>query len=165
MQDPDVCEGDVARHGPIIAHDLRHIDTGGTTARRLCDALYSTCDPVPTTPYNVSFPERLSPSTTPPITPVPKRSRASFQVVHLSDIHLDQEYTIGSEANCTKYICCRNFEGTGGDGRAVKAPALAFGHRHCDSPTALVESLLEAIETHVPKAKFTFSTGDIVDRE
>lgn len=35
-----------------------------------------------------------------------KKDRDVFHVLHLSDTHVQLRYTIGSESNCTGYICC-----------------------------------------------------------
>ena len=70
---------------------------------------------------------------------------------------------VGSEANCTKYICCRNFDDQTTD--EIKLPAEPFGNRRCDSPVRLAEIMLGAIHELVPDAKFTISSGDVVDRE
>lgn len=69
---------------------------------------------------------------------------------------------VGSEANCTKYICCREFDSSAGE--EVSVPAEPFGHRRCDSPIRLANSMLQGIREIVPDALFTISTGDVVDR-
>ncbi|THH05886.1 hypothetical protein EW145_g4471 [Phellinidium pouzarii] len=161
LQDPDICEGDVGAQGPIIAHALRSMSVSGRTSRLFCNTIFGMCDPEPVEPFNVIFP---SPSAPPELVEVGERSRgrAPFQVVHLSDVHIDREYTVGSEANCTKYICCRNFS-AGEDGRNIVDPAKPFGNMRCDSPIVLANSMLQAVTEFVPDARFTISTGDVVD--
>ncbi|KAJ7675216.1 sphingomyelin phosphodiesterase [Mycena rosella] len=152
--DPDVCTGLIAREGPILAHDLRSINTTGQTAEKLCDALLGMCVTHPVNPFTVPFPK--------PAPAHPKvftsRGRAPFRVVHLSDVHIDRMYTIGAEANCTKSICCRDFA----DSPATPTvPAGPNGNSHCDSPVTLADSMLEEIESLNPI--FSIFTGDVVE--
>ncbi|KAJ7610147.1 sphingomyelin phosphodiesterase [Roridomyces roridus] len=153
--DPDVCTGLIAREGPILAHDLNSINTtAGQTAERLCDALLGMC---------VS--KAVNPFTVPLLKPAPKnptvfssRGRPTFRVVHLSDVHIDRFYTVGSEANCTKSICCRDFD----DSPAVPTvPAGPNGNSHCDSTVNLADSMLAEVERLNPT--FTIFTGDVVE--
>ncbi|KAJ7218470.1 hypothetical protein GGX14DRAFT_595008 [Mycena pura] len=138
-EDPDVCTGIIAREGPILAHDLRQINTSGLTALRLCDALFG--HPRPRTP-------RCS-----------RRAAAPVRVVHISDVHIDRMYTVGAEANCTKSFCCREFD----DSPAVPTvPAGPNGNVRCDSPVTLADSMLAEIERLHPR--FSRLTGDVVVR-
>ncbi|KAJ7895181.1 Metallo-dependent phosphatase-like protein [Mycena olivaceomarginata] len=152
---PDVCAGVVAGAGPVLGQDLRRINTTGPTAEKLCDALMGVCASKAVTPFTVHFPKP------PPAYPkvFKSRGRTPFRVVHLSDVHIDHEYTPGSEANCTKPICCRDFA----DSPAVPTlPAGPNGNSHCDSPVSLADSMLAAVESLKPK--FSIFTGDVVDR-
>ena len=38
----------------------------------------------------------------------PPPSEETINVLHLSDWHLDPRYDIGSEADCSQYLCCRS---------------------------------------------------------
>jgi sphingomyelin phosphodiesterase len=98
---PDVCAGVVAGAGPVLGRDLRQINTTGPTAEKLCDALMGVCVSKAVTPFTVHFPK--------PAPAYPKvfksRGRAPFRVVHLSDVHIDREYTVRlAEATCS-LIC------------------------------------------------------------
>ncbi|KAJ6450148.1 sphingomyelin phosphodiesterase [Mycena sanguinolenta] len=152
--DPDVCTGLTGFEGPILAHDLRSINTTGETAEKLCDALLGMCLTHPINPFTVPFPKP------PPSNPKKfvSRGRPPIRVAHLSDVHIDRMYTIGSEANCTKSICCRDFA----DSPATPTvPALPNGNSHCDSPVSLADSLLEEVERLNPQ--FSIFTGDVVE--
>lgn len=105
LADPDICEGDVGSQGPIIAHGLRQISTSGRTATLLCNALFGLCDLVPAEPYNMTFPELTqedreyvettrSESVTVASGLERTERRKPFQVVHLSDVHIDRHYTV-----------------------------------------------------------------------
>ena len=39
----------------------------------------------------------------------PLASGLNINAIHLSDWHLDPRYDIGSEANCSDYLCCRTY--------------------------------------------------------
>ncbi|KAF7346627.1 Saposin B-type domain-containing protein [Mycena sanguinolenta] len=149
--DPDVCTGIIGLEGPILAHDLRMINTTGQTAEKLCDALLGMCVTHPINPFTVPFPK------SPPSNPKKfvSRGRPPIRVAHLSDVHIDRMYTVGSEANCTKSICCRDFP----DSPAIPTePALPNGNLHCDSPISLGDSMLEEVERLNPR--FSIFTGD-----
>lgn len=106
LADPDICEGDVGSQGPIIAHGLRQISTSGRTATLLCNALFGLCDLVPAEPYNMTFPEltqeedvettRTDGEARVTVASGLERTekRKPFQVVHLSDVHIDRHYTV-----------------------------------------------------------------------
>ncbi|KAF8888536.1 hypothetical protein BD779DRAFT_1470172 [Infundibulicybe gibba] len=147
----------MARSGPIVAHDLRQINTTGQTAGKLCDALFGFCSTPPVNPFTVPLP-RAAPAHPKPIV-APKPRRKPITVVHLSDVHIDRQYTVGSEANCTKSICCRNFADEAG--QPITVPAGPNGNSRCDSTTELANSMLEAIDALNPK--FSIFTGDVVE--
>ncbi|KAJ3783471.1 sphingomyelin phosphodiesterase [Lentinula aff. detonsa] len=156
LEDPDVCSGLMSRLGPIIAHDLRSIDVAGQTAPRLCDALFGFCASKTPNPFAVPLPSPSVPLA-PPSEPTVRKT--PFQVVHISDVHIDREYTVGSEANCTKNICCRNFADETGD--PITDPAQPFGNSKCDSPPSLADSMLDAVNSF--NAQFVIFTGDVVE--
>ncbi|KAJ6577051.1 sphingomyelin phosphodiesterase [Mycena vulgaris] len=153
--DPDVCAGVVQGAGPVLGQDLRQINTTGPTAEKLCAALMGVCVSKEVIPFSVKFPK--------PAPAYPKvfksRGRTPFRVVHLSDVHIDREYTTGSEANCTKPICCRDFADSP---TTPTLPAGPNGNSHCDSPVPLADSMLEAVERLRPK--FSIFTGDVAER-
>ncbi|KAK7054337.1 hypothetical protein VNI00_003531 [Paramarasmius palmivorus] len=157
LADPDVCNGTLTGTGPIIAHDLRQINvTSGRASAGLCTALFGFCSTNTSTPFDFPLPP-------PPQEPTRRNTclrkrREPFQIVHISDVHIDREYTVGSEANCTKPLCCRNFADQNG---LVTIPAPPFGDATCDTPIPLADSMLEAINAIDPK--FVIFTGDIVE--
>ncbi|KAI0316611.1 sphingomyelin phosphodiesterase [Amylostereum chailletii] len=152
--DDDVCEGELARTGPIIAHSLRSFKASGTTATKFCEAVFGLCQQPAVTAYSVPF------SSSAPSNPTQfvSKGRTPFQVVHFSDVHIDRSYTVGAEASCTKPICCRNFADHTG---AVTTAAQPFGNSKCDSPVDLAASFLSAVGTIGKGAKFAIFTGDV----
>ena len=65
---------------------------------------------------------------------------------------------VGAEANCTKPICCRNFNSTE---EVVTDPAGPNGNSRCDSPITLADSLIDAVRSI--GAEFVIFTGDVVE--
>ncbi|KAL0566262.1 hypothetical protein V5O48_015750, partial [Marasmius crinis-equi] len=158
-EDPDVCNGTVTRSGPIIAHDLRQIDvTSGKASAGLCDALFGFCSTNASTPFQVPLP---APSTgqRSKSTSEGRPRKEPFQVVHISDVHIDRGYTVGSEGNCTKPLCCRNFADQAG--APISDPAKPNGNSKCDTPVSLADSFLDAVDAFNPR--FVIFTGDVVE--
>ncbi|KAI0030554.1 sphingomyelin phosphodiesterase [Vararia minispora EC-137] len=155
-QDNDVCAGELSRTGPILAHSIRKFSIGGTTSQKFCNAVFGLCQEPSITPFSVPFP---SPAPTNPKKWVSK-GNAPFQVVQLSDAHIDTQYVVGSNANCTKPICCRTFA----DSPATTTdPAGPFGNSKCDPPVDLATSMLSAVKQFGGGAKFMIFTGDVED--
>lgn len=100
-----------------------------------CYYNFNTCSVPPT----IEIDECLYFSQKPPeASIVPKPSGETINVLHLSDWHLDPRYDIGSEANCSQYLCRRPYStntvlDTGVSNAFVPAPR--FGYSYCDSPT------------------------------
>lgn len=90
--DDDVCEGNVSRHAPALAHDLRSISVDGDTATKLCQIVFGLCLaeviqfklPLPAAPAN---PKQWK-----------SRGRKPLQVAHFTDVHVDRQYTVCSSA-------------------------------------------------------------------
>ncbi|KIW01898.1 uncharacterized protein PV09_06741 [Verruconis gallopava] len=158
IEDADVCEGAIAEQGPILAHDLRQMTIGSHTATLFCATIFGLCDFPAVREYSVSFPSTKSPNATRP----PPSGQAPIQVVHISDIHVDLFYEVGSSYNCTKNICCRPYTAADAPGN-TSYPAGEYGNHQCDSPLSLEESMYEAIQTFAPNAAFTIMTGDVVE--
>jgi 3',5'-cyclic AMP phosphodiesterase CpdA len=94
---------------------------------------------------------------------VPPRSGKTFKVPHLSDIHLDPRYGVGSEVstNCGPSGCCRP------GATKVTNSASLYGDFDCDAPYNLVVSALESIKPMTGTSAndsigFSIFTGDLV---
>lgn len=59
-------------------------------------------------------------------------TRETFLAVHITDPHLDTEYTEGTLANCDGYLCCRT--SVGYPKKAGEIPAGKWGGYLCDTP-------------------------------
>ena len=127
------------------------------TSQLFCITFFGLCPYPAVTPYTVPFPSP-KPSTSRPAA----SGQAPIQVVHFSDIHVDQFYETGASYNCTKPICCRPYTSADAPGNN-QYPAGPYGNTHCDAPVSLEESMYAAIKQIAPNAAFTLFTGDIVD--
>lgn len=130
---------------------------GTKTSTLFCLTVFGLCQwPDVDTSYSPSM-------TTKPSTLRPASSgKTPIKVVHISDIHVDLNYTVGASWNCTKNICCRSYTTADEPGNNV-TPAGAYGNVHCDTPLSLEESMYAAIESLVPERQFTIFTGDVVE--
>ena len=132
-----------------------------------CYYNYKTCSVPPTIAIEES--KYFSPKP-PKASSVPAPSGKNINVVHLSDWHLDPRYDIGSEANCSQYLCCRPYStntklDTGVSNASV--PASRFGYLYCDSPPDLALSSFESMHQFfdLKDVSFTIFTGDIVSHD
>ena len=158
--DPDWCAGLETLEAPSMSFALRQMQVPSRTAQVFCWALYGLCEQPSIPEYNVSLPKpkplgakRPSPSGLDPI-----------QVVHISDLHVDHGYTVGSSYNCSKSVCCHPYNETfaAGSELAKMYPARPFGEYTCDPPVELEEALYSAIESCAPTRAFVISTGDMI---
>ena len=110
LQDPDICEGDIGAQGPIIAHALRSISLTGRTSRQFCNALFGMCDVEPVEPYNVTFPSSGSMLYESKVRRKTKPGdRKPFHVIHLSDVHIDREYSVSTACPMNDKISSDSF--------------------------------------------------------
>ena len=81
-------------------------------------------------------------------------SSGSGRILHLSDLHLDVLYSRHARTHCSLDLCCRNESDGSGD-------AGVFGDYNCDSPQALLDSLLSFLNSSLtPRPDFVLYTGD-----
>lgn len=91
----------------------------------------------------------------------PASGADNLKIVHLSDIHYDPEYKVGSLANCKLPMCCRSTENNLSDDSDA---AGSWGdYRNCDSPLTLVENTLDAVLGEHSDIDYVYYTGDYVD--
>ena len=109
IEDADVCAGAVGTQAPILAHDLRSITLASPAAKNFCTTIFGLC-PLPNTiPHTVNVTERPAEALEDPHFRVAaattghrratarkkwkSRGRQPFQIVHISDVHVDRQYT------------------------------------------------------------------------
>ncbi|CCD52921.1 hypothetical protein BofuT4_P138450.1 [Botrytis cinerea T4] len=157
VEDSDVCAGAIGLEGPIIAQDLRKMTLGSHTSQLFCITFFGLCDFPAVTPYNVPFPSPKPATQRPAVS-----GKTPLKIVHFSDIHVDHEYEVGANTNCTKPICCRPYTSADAPGNN-SYPAGEYGNYNCDAPVSLEESMYAAIKDVAPDATATLFTGDIVE--
>ena len=92
--------------GPYWAQLFAKMSLATGDFQAFCAYQFDVCDP----PANIEIDESLYFSPKPESANVrPEPSGESFNVLHLSDWHLDPRYDIGSEADCSQYLCCRPY--------------------------------------------------------
>lgn len=157
IEDDDVCAGAIGLEGPILAHDLRNMDIPSKTSELFCLTIFGLCQwPDVDTSYSVSMSDKPANASRPA-----SSGQTPIQIVHISDIHVDRNYTAGTSYNCTKNVCCRAYDADDAVG-VTDYPAGPYGNVECDSPVTLEESLYAAIESLVPNRTFTIFTGDVI---
>jgi len=161
IQPREICEGAVARQGPVIAQSLRAIQPNRRTAASLCTKLFGLCSsrgsPVQ------DWPGELFPKPDPHRKHPSKRTGPAKvrKVVQISDLHIDKLYKAGAEATCVGVLCCRENSGFLLDRSKPLRKAGPYGDIRCDTPPSLFKSMLDAIQEHAGDAEFVISTGDI----
>ena len=87
--------------------------------------------------------------------------RATYKVVHLTDIHFNWHYTPGTEADCDAPECCVPWNGPA---KSNKSAAGTWGtlRYNCDIPRATVEQAMQFIEERLQPDVLLW-TGDTVD--
>ena len=153
--------------GPYWAQLFSKMSLETQDMQGFCHFLYDVCDAPPT----IEIDEGLYFSPKPESANVaPEPSGEVINVLHLSDWHLDPRYDIGSEANCSQYLCCRPYA-TNEDlytnvGNA-SVPASRFGYLYCDSPPDLALSSFTSMPMFFEMSNVSFAifTGDIVSHD
>ncbi|VVT51086.1 uncharacterized protein SAPINGB_P002979 [Magnusiomyces paraingens] len=84
----------------------------------------------------------------------PTPGGSTINVLHLSDVHLQRNYTVGAEGNCGTLMCCAPnsqhvpMARSGRDRSIVPAdpfPAPPLGYYRCDTPELLLDSTLSDV--------------------
>ncbi|CDW73147.1 saposin b domain-containing protein [Stylonychia lemnae] len=88
------------------------------------------------------------------------KTRQTFKVLHISDLHLDFKYTLGADSTCQRIICCRADDMTSDNSRK----AGLYGEYQCDSPEKLLRSMADYINS-VVKPDLIIWTGDSVPHD
>lgn len=153
--------------GPYWAQLFAKMSASTGDYQAWCYYNYNTCEVPPT----IEIDESLYFSPKPAQAElVPSPSGQTINVLHLSDWHLDPRYDIGSEANCSQYLCCRPYStntalDTGVSNASV--PASRFGYLYCDSPPDLALSSFKSMPHffNISDISFTIFTGDIVSHD
>jgi sphingomyelin phosphodiesterase len=153
--------------GPYYAQLFSKMSAATGDFQALCYFYYETCEQPPTVEIDESLYFSEKPASA---SKVPEPSGQELNVLHISDWHLDPRYDIGSEANCSQYLCCRpDATNSDLDTTAVNAslPASRFGYLYCDSPPDLALSSFDDMKMFFDTSNVSFAifTGDIVSHD
>ncbi|CDW73013.1 ser thr protein phosphatase family protein [Stylonychia lemnae] len=89
-------------------------------------------------------------------TSVNGQTRTTIKILHLTDLHLDLEYTVGAVNECQRVICCRKAYGMA---ESDSRKAGLFGDYQCNSPKNLIQNMADYIN-NVIKPDVILWTGD-----
>lgn len=107
--------------------------------------------------WNVTLPDVPKPPVIPPKPPAPGSPK--MRVLHLTDIHLDPDYSPGSKADCGEPLCCRADDGPPDPG---KAGAGKYGdYRGCDTYRPTLENLFQHLSSIQDQFDYVLFTGDL----
>ncbi|KAH8428809.1 sphingomyelin phosphodiesterase [Aspergillus melleus] len=153
VEDADVCKGLIAAQGPAVYYVLKELHVGSQTSKTFCAHVVGLCDYPPVQPDHLELPPAPSTATRPP-----PSGQSPIRVAHISDTHVDHAYQPGSNAFCSKPLCCRSWTDDDAPGHNA-APCGPLGDPHGDSPAQLEASMMAAVAALDPA--FTLYTGDV----
>ncbi|KAF8932259.1 Metallo-dependent phosphatase-like protein [Dissophora ornata] len=152
LMDADVCQGLVSSQGPVFVEALLQANLLSGDGKLICFQVLGVCPAPGVSSGTLTFPK---PRPANPVVPAPSGNQVD--VLHLSDWHVDSQYTPGSEGACNKPLCCRKYA----DSPATPTRAASsWGDYSCDSPVKLGQDLLKYVPT-VSNVNFTILTGDV----
>ena len=156
IEDKAVCKGAVEAMTPIVISSLAQHYLNPT---RVCPTIYLCPDFYKELKIQAYINETLRDKPVRP-DPVPT-GRQTIKMLHVSDMHIDFDYTPGSESNCGEPVCCEAVNGK------AKSPATAAGqwgdlNGACDLPPETAIQAFNFIEEKL-KPELAVWTGDTVD--
>lgn len=152
--------------GAFYTQVAAYADVGGYDGQAFCATFFSLCPIPPTSPLDLTnwFAKPKPDPLPPPKQPTGER----LKVLHVSDLHIDPRYTIGAEANCSQFFCCRP-QGFDISPDQVVFPAPRYGSYLCDVPLPTMVGVMKAIPiltgTEGTGFDFTIFTGDLVSHD
>jgi hypothetical protein len=167
------CEEDfnASTFGAIWTQILAFASVSGLDGQYICSSLSTSfCGAPSTAPLNTTnlFPKPKPANAT---ARIPKASGKRVKVLHMSDLHLDPRFKVGSEGNCTSGLCCRsNNPNSNLPIGQISFGASPYGYFKCDSPYDLALAALQAVgpltgtSPEDPLA-WTIYTGDLVSHD
>ncbi|CAB4255208.1 similar to Saccharomyces cerevisiae YDR452W PPN1 Vacuolar endopolyphosphatase with a role in phosphate metabolism [Maudiozyma barnettii] len=104
-QDYGISSVNGSSEGSNYADLLSQMDPTGYDGHLYCYFRDSYNCPRPVTP-NVTISHLFPPKKAEHMTAPEPGTNGTFNVLHVSDLHIELDYTIGGEANCTDSLCC-----------------------------------------------------------
>uniref|UniRef100_A0AC34QIM1 Sphingomyelin phosphodiesterase n=2 Tax=Panagrolaimus sp. JU765 TaxID=591449 RepID=A0AC34QIM1_9BILA len=158
IEDHFVCKGMTSNFKETFIYVLKTLIV---EPKEICGLLVQDCDGG-FNPYNATWflptPGVKPPHKDPP--PIPQ-GKPTLRVLHLSDLHVDNDYQIGAEAKCGEPLCCRP-PNDGNEAKDVKTPAGKWGTiAECDSPYWLLTDMLQHIAATHKDIDYVIVSGDL----
>lgn len=144
----DMCRGVVREHGREVLFLATHIlldPPEFCSSLNLCPPVNASTEPL--------YPAVDLASQQPVIS---EELPATFDVLHVSDIHLDPLYVQGTSTDCGEPVCCHRRDGPGG----ANTSAGTFGSTACDTPRVLLNTMMDHWATMPERPLFAVFTGD-----
>ncbi|CAI2361037.1 unnamed protein product [Moneuplotes crassus] len=85
------------------------------------------------------------------------KERKTVSILHITDVHLDFDYTEGMNAKCNEPLCCREINGPP---KHPENAAGKYGDYNCDLPPIVAEMMIEYVKELPDQPDFIFWTGD-----
>ncbi|RWS30119.1 sphingomyelin phosphodiesterase-like protein 2 [Leptotrombidium deliense] len=103
--------------------------------------------------WTIALPERIN-----RINFYAKTVKRWKNVAHITDIHYDPQYTVGTTADCYEPVCCRKSPNLFS---SISTSAGLFGnYLHCDTPSSTVKKSIDRmLNSH--RLSYVIWTGDI----
>uniref|UniRef100_A0A914Z7K3 Saposin B-type domain-containing protein n=1 Tax=Panagrolaimus superbus TaxID=310955 RepID=A0A914Z7K3_9BILA len=155
IEDHFICKGMVGDFKETFIYVVNELIV---EPKEICGLLVKGCDGG-FDPYNATWflpmPGVKPPHKTP--TPIPA-GKPTLRVLHLSDLHVDNDYIIGSEAKCAEPLCCRPPKDTNEafvQKKDIAVPAGKWGTvGDCDAPYWLLEDMMKDIAANHKDVSF-----------
>uniref|UniRef100_A0A914DSH6 Sphingomyelin phosphodiesterase n=1 Tax=Acrobeloides nanus TaxID=290746 RepID=A0A914DSH6_9BILA len=160
--DDHVCNSIVSEFGDELIYVIKNLLK--ENPQNLCGFLIKDCD-YKFNPFDIRWPLPL-PGIKPKHeeAPLPTGNK-TLKVLHLSDLHIDMQYQIGSEANCTEPQCCRapnNNHEFVQETDTITVPAQKWGTiGNCDLPYWTAEDMLQHINATHSDIDYVVVSGDL----
>lgn len=66
---------------------------------------------------------------------------SNYNILHISDLYVDLNYTEGRRTDCGELICCQNKHGTSGYSLSQR-----YGEANCDTPLIAIQEMFVDIK-------------------
>lgn len=157
LSPPQVCPGVVK----AFAGEVLYVLTRTTlTSKQLCTLFLSqNCAPLPASwdSWAVQMPQVPKPPVQP--VPAPKNDAPTFRVLHITDVHMDQNYVAGSQSSCSSQLCC-HLDSVSVGSKPSSTAGLWGDYGKCDTPVATYKLLLDHV-SRKDKIDMIVWTGDV----
>ncbi|XP_039266810.2 sphingomyelin phosphodiesterase-like [Styela clava] len=158
IETTDVCDGIVTTYKSVVLTLLHELQL---TGEQVCGLIlpstcYSADLPWNKIKWNVTIPGVIPKNATSSYTRNTRGTKSTARVLHLSDIHMDLNYKLGGNVDCSEPLCCR-------DTKKMKSDSRQAGYwgslGYCDTPYWTLENFLQ--QTSKNTYDYIIWTGDL----